>query len=183
MQPTERLASRRGFVCTAAEKAEGIDVHMKILRSLIVSVPAVLLAAGLLAGCTAHTQQTPTPGGTSTGDAQRDAVLTFDSFDGGGPEYTLTVGDPAIVSFTSERRYRDADHDEIDGAGYSIVFTLTGLQAGETTATVSARSPIAENYDAVYRVCVDEALRVSVERLPDAPLDDTVLEAEPEPAP
>ena len=156
-------------------------MNKKIIWGLIVSIPAVLLSAGLLAGCAARTHEAPKASETAADDARQDAVLSFDSFDGGGPEYTLRIDDPAIVSYTSERRYRDADHDEIDGAGYTVVFTLRGLRPGETTVSVSARSPIADNFDEVYRVRVDDALRVTVERQIGREDDaDSVPEPEPE---
>ena len=51
------------------------------------------------------------------------------------------------------------------GAGFTVTFTFTGLKAGETTATISAHSPIADNFDAVYAVRVDDALNISLEEV------------------
>ncbi len=90
------------------------------------------------------------------------AVLTLDSFDGGGPEYSVTVEDPTIVTFDCAREYGNPDHEELDGASYTVRFTFIGLKPGTTTAVLSARSPIADNYDAVYDVAVDESLRVTL---------------------
>ena len=68
------------------------------------------------------------------------------------------------MSCAKERRYSKADHKELDGAGYDVVFTLTGLRQGKTTLTVSARSPIADNFDNIYTVTVADDLSVSVEK-------------------
>ncbi len=95
------------------------------------------------------------------------AELSFDSFDGGGPEYTVAVRDLAIVSCGEGRSYGNEDHGEIDGASYTVTLTFTGLASGETEATVSARSPIDEGWDAVYSVFVDEGLNVFLRRAPE----------------
>ena len=91
--------------------------------------------------------------------------LSFDSFDGGGPEFSVQIADPEIVSCTRTKQYDREDHDEMTGAGYSVTFTFCGRKAGEATVTISARSPIAENFDACYAVTVDDALNISMRRL------------------
>ena len=42
------------------------------------------------------------------------AVLTLSSFSGGGPEYTITIGDPQIVSYTCRTEYDDPDSRRFD---------------------------------------------------------------------
>lgn len=96
--------------------------------------------------------------------APHTATLHFDSFEGGGPEYSVEVADPALVSVASARSYAGADHDEEDGAGFTVTITFTGVKPGRTTATLQARSPIAENFDAVYAVTVDENLNVTLQQ-------------------
>ncbi|MBQ4370837.1 MAG: hypothetical protein II803_00325 [Firmicutes bacterium] len=91
------------------------------------------------------------------------AYMTFSSFDGGGPVYTATIADPGVVSCYYTRSYGNPDHASVDGAAYNVRFELRGLKPGETRLTVSARSPIAENWDRTYRVTVDEEKRVRVE--------------------
>ena len=98
-------------------------------------------------------------------DAPRTAELRFDSFDGGGPEYSVELADPAIARCAGARNYGSADHAEVDGAAYTVTFTFSGAQPGRTTATVKARSPIAENFDAVYAVIVDASLKVTLEQI------------------
>ena len=89
------------------------------------------------------------------------AVLSFDSFDGGGPEYEVEIGDPDLVSFTAKRSYASADHEEIDGAGYSVVYTFTGLKQGETQVRITGFSPITGCEIYVYSLDVDEMLNVT----------------------
>lgn len=92
-------------------------------------------------------------------------MLIFDSFDGGGPDYSIVLKDPSIVSYKSERKYGSKDHDEIDGAAYSVVFTFTGLKAGETEMTVEERSPIAGNADHLYSIKVDDEMKVTIDAI------------------
>ena len=56
-----------------------------------------------------------------------------------------------------------------------MVYTFTGHKPGITLLTVSARSPIADNYDKWYVVSVDEELRVTLSHLGTIdPLNDQV---------
>ena len=96
-------------------------------------------------------------------DTWQDSVtMTFDSFDGGGPEYSIIIEDPEIVSYKRVTEYNNPDYEMIDGAGYDVTFVFTGQKPGTTTMTISARSPIGDNYDIVYTVTVNEALEISV---------------------
>ena len=116
-----------------------------------------------LAGCAA-------PGKSK---AEGTAQLSFHSFDGGGPTYRVQVDDPAIVSVDKSMRYIKKDHADLDGAGYNVTFTFTGLKRGTTTMTVEERSPIAGNFDHLYEVRVDEALQVTLRELTVTDLDRT----------
>ena len=104
-------------------------------------------------------------GDTVTEDAPKTASLSFESFDGGGPEYTAKIDDPSLVSCERSVRYAKPDHEQMTGAGYTVTYLFRGLKTGETTVTVEARSPIAENFDAVYAVSVDGALNVTLKEL------------------
>ena len=99
-----------------------------------------------------------------TTDVKAEATLTFDSFDGGGPEFDIEL-DSDIVTCTRRKEYFDANHDELDGAAFRITYSFTGVTPGETAMTVKERSPIAGNYDHTYSVKVDEKLNVSIEKL------------------
>lgn len=90
------------------------------------------------------------------------AVLSFSSFDGGGPEFSVKIEDESVVSCDMVRDYGNQNHAEIDGAAYDWVITFTGLAPGETKVTVSARSPIADNFDSYYTASVDEELNVTL---------------------
>ena len=97
-----------------------------------------------------------------SGDKPMTATLTFSSFDGGGPEYSIKIDDPSIITYDSSRHYHQPNHEELDGAGYDVIFTFTGLKPGETTMTVTEYSPIMDNFDAVYKITVDDKLNVEI---------------------
>ena len=90
------------------------------------------------------------------------AVLSFSSFDGGGHEYSVKIGDPEILSCTGERDYGEPSEEPIDGASYWMIFTFSGLKPGTTTVSVYGRSPISENDDSIYTAVVDEDLNVTL---------------------
>ena len=87
------------------------------------------------------------------------AVLRFSSFAGGGYEYTVEVDDPSVVRCSAAYEYEE-HAEEIDGASFDFVVTLTGTKPGSTTVSVYGWSPILENEDSVYTVTVDDELRV-----------------------
>lgn len=151
------------------------------MRKIALILAAAVLLAAALTACARRrnepeadaaqtTQDEPKPeeegqnGGT--GAAQTEAAeLSFASFDGGGPEYSVEIGDTDLISCERGVFYAKPDHDSMPGAGYTVTFTFRGLRPGETEVTVKARSPIAENYDAVYRASVDKELNVTLELL------------------
>ena len=92
------------------------------------------------------------------------ATLWFHSFDGGGPRYSIEL-DSDIVSYEQKKEYNNPDHKRLKGAGYDVIFTFTGLKAGETVVTVKKRSPIheRENVDRKYKLKVDKDLNVTIE--------------------
>ena len=100
--------------------------------------------------------------------------LSFHSFDGGGPQYSVRVDDPTLVSVAEKRRYSKKDHEVLEGAGYEVIFTFTGLRAGTTAMTVEERSPIAGNCDRIYEVTVDEQLRVTLREVTVEDLNEAV---------
>ena len=100
-----------------------------------------------------------------TSDINTESTLSFDSFEGGGPEYRVKIDDEAIASYNTQRKYFSEDHDELCGAGYTVKIEFIGLKKGKTKATVECRSPIADNFDALYEIEVDEALNVRLTEL------------------
>ena len=104
----------------------------------------------------------------------KQTTLEFHSFDGGGPEYDIVAEDDTLFSVTSERDYGKRNHEEIDGAGYDVIFTFTGLKAGETTFTVNEYSPIdGSTWKTLYAITVNDNLEVSIEKLYDISEDET----------
>lgn len=103
-------------------------------------------------------------------------TLSFHSFDGGGPEYTIDV-DSDIVSCQSTKEYADANHEELDGAGFVVIFTFTGIRTGETSMTVKERSPVSGNLNHVYNVKVDQNLNLTIEYISTEDLDNMTAES------
>ena len=101
----------------------------------------------------------------SNADPATQTILTFESFDGGGPEYEIAIDNPEILAYRVEHQYQKEDHEELCGAGYDVVFTFNGLKPGTTSFLISARSPIAENFDQRYTVTVGETLEVNIEKV------------------
>ena len=99
------------------------------------------------------------------------AVLEFESFDGGGPDFTAILEDASIVSVRKSIEYSDPNHAELNGAGYTVTFTFTGSKAGKTGMKMEERSPIAGNYDRTYTLTVADDLSVSIEALEVVDLD------------
>ena len=93
------------------------------------------------------------------------ASLSFESFDGGGPEFNVVISDESIVSYDRKSKYRDPDHEKMNGSGYDVTITFTGIKPGETTVIIEERSPIADNLDHKYRITVDDELNVQIEQL------------------
>ena len=129
-----------------------------IIRIALVAgaVIAGAACAFLFSGCT---KDEPKAGKT--------AELRFHSFDGGGPEYSFSIEDQDIAEYSSQREYSKPNHEELDGAGYDVVLTLTGKKAGETVLTASYSSPIGDNGVEKYRVTVADDLSVTAEQMTD----------------
>ena len=114
----------------------------------------------------------------STESDEKGATLSFSSFDGGGPEFSIAIDNPDVLAAEQTRKYGNPRHAEMDGSPFDVVFRFTGLKPGETTLTISARSPIADNFDARYNAKVDASLSVSLEEIetkdfdPNAPLEE-----------
>lgn len=108
-------------------------------------------------------------------------TLSFSSFEGGGPEFGISIADETVVSCEQTRKYHEKNHERLRGAGYDVVFSFTGLKPGVTTAFITARSPIADNWDEQYVITVDEDLRVTAERTGHYNLEDEFEAMSPRP--
>ena len=84
------------------------------MRRITMIFMAMLFLSGFAAGQAAG-------GNDMTGS--QPAILSFHSFDGGGSGYDVVI-DSDIVSWNSAREYFDANHEELDGAAYQVVFTF-----------------------------------------------------------
>ena len=137
-------------------------IQKRRIRSMKKHIPFILFMILMLSGCGKIDQVTDdkdnTPGGKT-------ATLTFESFDGGGPEFHVVIADESIVSCDSDAEYDKPDHEEMNGAGYDEIITFTGLKPGETTVVIEERSPIADNLDHKYRITVDDELCVKIEQI------------------
>lgn len=92
------------------------------------------------------------------------AEVRYPSFDGGGMEYSLTVEPEGVVAWTAERDYRDPDHEELDGAGYDMVFRFTGVATGSAHATVTGASPLMDEMTDDFWLTVDRDLNATLHR-------------------
>ena len=90
-------------------------------------------------------------------------TMTFSSFDGGGPEYSAEIEDGSIAEISREKKYDKPDHDEVDGAGYKVIYNITGKKPGKTRLTVSCTMRGDKEGDRVYEVTVAKNNKVTVE--------------------
>ncbi|MCR4615646.1 MAG: hypothetical protein K5756_05810 [Clostridiales bacterium] len=111
---------------------------------------------------------------------EKEAKLSFHSFDGGGPEYSIKIDDPSVVSCTSKRDYGKKNHEVIDGAAYDVIFKFKGLKSGTTDITVHSSSPIMDDEEYRYLVEVNDDLKINIEELPTENEPTEVEESEPE---
>ena len=93
---------------------------------------------------------------------QKEVVLSFHSFDGGGPTFSVILDDPAALSYKTEQKYSSPHHAEMDGAGFTVYITLKGLKPGETAFTVVSDSPITGTEEMRYVARVYEDLSLTV---------------------
>lgn len=93
-------------------------------------------------------------------ETAKPVVLSFHSFDGGGPEYSFKNEVKGIFTWYCERKYLKADHEELCGAGYNIYYTLYPLRKGKASALITASSPIC--FEPAKRLFaeVDDELRI-----------------------
>ena len=69
-------------------------------------------------------------------------TLSFNSFEGGGPEYYFENEKTGIFTWYCEKRYYSDDHEELCGAGFDVIYNIYPLRAGEATALIKGESPI-----------------------------------------
>ena len=163
--------------------------HLKTV--LLVAGIVILAVALLLVGCkktetkktektkkTTKTSATDEPTKTTPEvttddiDPKSKAVVSYSSFDGGGHEFTTTIDDESIATYTSVRDYGSEDPSEIEGASYYYVVTVRAVAPGETGMSIIGDSPIMEPEEHYFQITVDEDLKITLTEL-DAPYNGT----------
>lgn len=114
-----------------------------------------------------HDWTGPVETGAESGSKGEPAVLSFSSFSGGGPSYSVSVADPDILSCSSETVFDESTYG-MPGAGYQEVYTFSGLRPGTTTVTVTASFMDESLSQTVYTAVVDESLNVALTLREDA---------------
>ncbi|MBR6903204.1 MAG: hypothetical protein IKN39_04875 [Clostridia bacterium] len=95
-------------------------------------------------------------------EIKTEAVLSFSSFDGGGPSYNVKIEDESVAAYNQMHYYLNPDHNEMCGSGYEVNISFVSLKPGKTRAIIECRSSIADNYDAIYDITVDENMGITV---------------------
>ena len=87
-------------------------------------------------------------------------VLSFHSFDGGGPIYNLKMIKSDIFTWYSKRKYYNANHENLCGAGYDVIYTFFPLRKGKGSAKVTGDSPICKVAKSKITIDIDENLNM-----------------------
>ena len=138
---------------------------MKIIMIIVLALCALLGSCAMQKTADINEPEPVTIAGPEDDAWQKSVTLTFDSFDGGGPNYSIAIEDPEIVTYERLTKYYNSDHEMMDGAGYDVIFVFTGVKPGTTTMIISARSSIGDNYDIEYTVAVNEELEIFIEEM------------------
>ena len=134
-----------------------LDIFLKLIDSKQIDIDA------LYADAQAQPKEEEPVPEKKAADAPEPAKLSFSSFDGGGPDFIVSVKDHELFTFEVKKEYSDPDHDKIDGAAFTVNIFFRGLKPGETSMTIEERSDCAGNRDHLYNVKVDEKLAVHIE--------------------
>ncbi len=137
-----------------------------VLRTVLIALLLCGVAAFGFGGCARGKKDKPDG---------KSCTLSFHSFDGGGPSYRVSIADESLLSCTSERQYNKKNHEQLDGAGFDVIFTFKGLKSGSTTVTVTGESPLMPTEISVYTAVIDEALNVTLTQQ-----GETVTESNPQ---
>ncbi len=96
------------------------------------------------------------------------ATLTFSSFDGGGPDFSLTLDAPEKVDWYRQNQYDSPQEPQPPGSGYTVSYVFRGRIPGDAIATVCVNSPLSANHegdhswDLVYILRIDNDYNVAV---------------------
>ena len=150
-------------------------------RRVFIVIATSLLAVFAVIFCLSACSGDGSP--SDTAEVPEVAVLTYSSFDGGGPEYFVEIADGEIVSYDEEHVYRDKNHESQRGSGYEVVLTFKGLKQGITAMQVKSVIRSEVEFVEYYEIVVDRSLNVymtQVDYAPDTEETDDVTEPEPE---
>ena len=94
-------------------------------------------------------------------------LLSFHSFEGGGPEFRLMMEKKGIFTWYSRKHYFQENHENLCGAGFNVEFSLYPLRMGEATAKILGDSPICPQPPQKIMVQVDEnfGMKYKIEEL------------------
>ncbi len=98
--------------------------------------------------------------------------LSFDSFDGGGPSYSVTVQDESIVKYEKWVEYADPDHDQMEGSAFDVYIEFTSVAPGTTRVIIEEYFPIMSTTTyTYYDATVADDLSLTLQKI-DASDDD-----------
>ncbi len=93
------------------------------------------------------------------------ADLSFHSFDGGGPKYSVIIADESLLNFEQSKHYAAASRTKTGGSPYTVNINFAGLRAGTTTVIIEQRSPVTKGRDLIYKADINDLLEVKLTKL------------------
>ncbi len=87
--------------------------------------------------------------------------LSYHSFDGGGPQYSIETHMKGIFTWYYNNIYQDSNHENLCGAGYDWVCDFYPLRPGEDEAVITGDSPICPTPKQIVHIKVDDNLNIS----------------------
>ncbi|MBR4799355.1 MAG: hypothetical protein IK047_03740, partial [Clostridia bacterium] len=93
-----------------------------------------------------------------SGGTYKECGCSFDSFDGGGPEYSAVSDGSGVFTWSAVKDYKSKKHEPIDGAAYGFDFTFWPLRPGEGTCVITGSSPIVPGTKRTVTITVNESL-------------------------
>ncbi|MBO4474793.1 MAG: hypothetical protein J5750_07800, partial [Clostridiales bacterium] len=145
--------------------------HLK--TAMLVLGVLIVVVAILLVGCkSSETTKKPTkepknPTDSSDKlDAGKKKKLSFESFEGGGYSYSVTIDDESVATCSAKTEYEGDKNAK--GASYEYVITVKAVAPGETGMTVYGQSDLLGEVYHYYKITVEDDLMLTLEEI-DAP--------------
>ncbi|MBR5257657.1 MAG: protease inhibitor I42 family protein [Clostridia bacterium] len=124
------------------------------MTNLISLILAALMCFMGTANCFVGSGETPE-------EPPQTVTLRYESFDGGGYEFSVKIDDPEVLGVRMYRDYGEVQGELPPGAPFYEVFVFEGIKAGKTMVSIYAFSPIIDSREMIYEATVDEALNVT----------------------